>query len=112
MRTQNVDADFLTDLPLNESRGESFEEESFTMPWEHPGHFRTCCISHSKPPVVFNGSRPVAGGPIQLPKRPLTKLLQATSRVALAAWWRAHSAKKCASVHPLGTTTSTPGFKG
>lgn len=112
MRTQNVVTDLLTNLPLNENRGESFEDESFTMPWEHPGHFRTSCMSHSKPPVVFNGARPVAGGPIQLPKRSLAKLLRATSRVALAAWWRAHSAKKCASVHPLGTTTSPPGFKG
>ncbi len=112
MRTQSVDPDFLTDLPPNENGGESFEGESFIMPWEHPGDFRTRCIRDSKPPVVFNGSRLMTDGPIQLPKRLLAKLLRAMSRVALATWWRAHPAKKCASVHPLGTTTSTPGFKG
>jgi hypothetical protein len=112
MRTQDGDADFLTDLPLNENWGESFQGESLMMPWEHPGHFRKSYINHSKPQVVFHGSRLASGGPIQMPKRPLARLLRATSRVALAAWRKAHPAKKCASVHPLGTTTSAPGFTG
>ena len=112
MRTQDGDADFLTDLPLNENGGESSEGESFIMPWKHSGHFRTSYISHSRPPVGFHGSRLVAGGPIQIPKRTLVKLLRATSLAALAAWRRAHPAKKCVSVHPLGATPSTPGFMG
>jgi len=109
MRTQDRDADFQTDLSLNQNWDESFEGESLIMPWEHPGHFRTCCISHSKSPVVFHSPRLVTSRPIQIPKRTLATLLRSTSRV-LAAWWRAHPAKKCASVHPLGTTTSAPGF--
>ena len=92
--------------------GGSSDGESFIMPWKHPGHFRICCISHSRPPVGFHGSRLVTSGTIHIPKRPLAKLLRATSRAALATWWRAHPAKKCACVHPLGATTSTPGFKG
>ena len=112
MRTQNVDADSLTDLPLNENGGESFEGESFIMPWERPGYFRTYFIGHSKPLLAFHGSLLAAGEPIQIPKRMLAKLLRATSRVALAIWWRAHPAKKRTNVHPLGAATSTPGFKG